>query len=343
MIELGKMQTLTVLRIKDFGVYLGHEGEKESVLLPRKQVPQGTKEGDEIEVFVYKDSMDRIISTTRRPLLVMDEMAVLTVKEKTRIGAFLDWGLEKDLLLPFKEQTVPVRRGEHCLVALYLDKSKRLCATMKVYERLHSDSPYQKGDQVTGTVYRVNPEIGVFVAVDNRYFGLIPKKEIYDNYRTGDQVNARVTEVRSDGKLNLAVRDKAYLQMDTDSETILNAMESFGGYLPFGEKAEPDKIKRELKMSKNAFKRALGHLLKEGKIEIGENRIEYRKRSEYDENSKIKFDVSDSCDLFNWRLICLCALDKWHGASNLRRSFSGTASDPSACMGIYKKRAHQPL
>ena len=262
MIELGKMQTLTVLRIKDFGVYLGHEGEKESVLLPRKQVPQGTKEGDEIEVFVYKDSMDRIISTTRRPLLVMDEMAVLT---------------EKDLLLPFKEQTVPVRRGEHCLVALYLDKSKRLCATMKVYERLHSDSPYQKGDQVTGTVYRVNPEIGVFVAVDNRYFGLIPKKEIYDNYRTGDQVNARVTEVRSDGKLNLAVRDKAYLQMDTDSETILNAMESFGGYLPFGEKAEPDKIKRELKMSKNAFKRALGHLLKEGKIEIGENRIEYRK------------------------------------------------------------------
>ena len=245
MIELGKMQTLTVLRIKDFGVYLGHEGEKESVLLPRKQVPQGTKEGDEIEVFVYKDSMDRIISTTRRPLLVMDEMAVLTVKEKTRIGAFLDWGLEKDLLLPFKEQTVPVRRGEHCLVALYLDKSKRLCATMKVYERLHSDSPYQKGDQVTGTVYRVNPEIGVFVAVDNRYFGLIPKKEIYDNYRTGDQVNARVTEVRSDGKLNLAVRDKAYLQMDTDSETILNAMESFGGYLPFGEKAEPDKIKRD--------------------------------------------------------------------------------------------------
>ena len=218
-------------------------------------------------------------------------------------------------------------------MALYLDKSKRLCATMKVYERLHSDSPYQKGDQVTGTVYRVNPEIGVFVAVDNRYFGLIPKKEIYDNYRTGDQVNARVTEVRSDGKLNLAVRDKAYLQMDTDSETILNAMESFGGYLPFGEKAEPDKIKRELKMSKNAFKRALGHLLKEGKIEIGENH----------ENSKIKFDVSDSCDLFNWRLICLCALDKWHGASNLRRSFSGTASDPSACMGIYKKRAYQPL
>lgn len=208
----------------------------------------------------------------------MGEMAVLTVKEKTRIGAFLDWGLEKDLLLPFKEQTVPVRRGENCLVALYLDKSSRLCATMKVYERLHSDSPYQKGDPVFGTVYRVNPEIGVFVAVDNRYFGLIPKKEVYDSYRTGDQIHARVTEVRADGKLNLAVREKAYLQMDADSDTILRTMDSFGGYLPFGEKAEPDKIKRELKMSKNAFKRALGHLLKEGKIDIGDNRITYRKQ-----------------------------------------------------------------
>lgn len=278
MIELGKMQTLKVLRTKEFGVYLGNEGEKESVLLPKKQVPEGTKEGDEIEVFVYKDSMDRIISTVKRPLLIMDELAVLTVKEKTRIGAFLDWGLEKDLFLPFKEQTVPVRSGENCLVALYQDKSNRLCATMKVYERLHNDSPYKKGDQVTGTVYRVNPEIGVFVAVDNRYFGMIPKKEIYDNYRTGDQVAARVTEVRADGKLNLAIREKAYIQMDTDSEAIIQAMESFGGYLPFGEKADPEKIKRELKMSKNAFKRALGHLLKEKKIEIKEDRIEYKKQ-----------------------------------------------------------------
>ena len=278
MIELGKTQELEIVRTKEFGVYLSEKaGDEAAVLLPKKQVPAGAKIGDKMTVFIYKDSSDRLIATTGTPKLELGQCAVLEVKDVAKIGAFLDMGLEKDLLLPFKEQTVPVRRGEHCLVALYLDKSKRLCATMKVYERLHSDSPYQKGDQVTGTVYRVNPEIGVFVAVDNRYFGLIPKKEIYDNYRTGDQVNARVTEVRSDGKLNLAVRDKAYLQMDTDSETILNAMESFGGYLPFGEKAEPDKIKRELKMSKNAFKRALGHLLKEGKIEIGENRIEYRK------------------------------------------------------------------
>ena len=158
-------------------------------------------------------------------------------------------------------------------MALYLDKSKRLCATMKVYERLHSDSPYQKGDQVTGTVYRVNPEIGVFVAVDNRYFGLIPKKEIYDNYRTGDQVNARVTEVRSDGKLNLAVRDKAYLQMDADAGKVMEVIEEFAGVLPFTDKASPEVIMRETGLSKNAFKRAVGRLYKERRIEITERAI----------------------------------------------------------------------
>ena len=279
MIQLGKFQDLYIVKKKEFGVYVNDQKDVTdgSILLPAKQVPDGASIGDQISCFVYKDSEDRPIATVHIPKITLGAIRPLRVKEVSKIGAFLDWGLEKDLFLPFKEQLGHIRPNKEYLVSLYIDKSDRLCATMKVYERLHSDSPYQKGDQVTGTVYRVNPEIGVFVAVDNRYFGLIPKKEIYDNYRTGDQVNARVTEVRSDGKLNLAVRDKAYLQMDTDSETILNAMESFGGYLPFGEKAEPDKIKRELKMSKNAFKRALGHLLKEGKIEIGENRIEYRK------------------------------------------------------------------
>ena len=279
MIQLGKFQDLYIVKKKEFGVYVNDQKDvtEGSILLPAKQVPDGARIGDQISCFVYKDSEDRPIATVHIPKITLGAIRPLRVKEVSKIGAFLDWGLEKDLFLPFKEQLGHIRPNKEYLVSLYIDKSDRLCATMKVYERLLSDSPYQKGDQVTGTVYRVNPEIGVFVAVDNRYFGLIPKKEIYDNYRTGDQVNARVTEVRSDGKLNLAVRDKAYLQMDTDSETILNAMESFGGYLPFGEKAEPDKINRELKMSKNAFKRALGHLLKEGKIEIGENRIEYRK------------------------------------------------------------------
>ena len=273
MIELGKMQTLTVLRIKDFGVYLGHEGEKESVLLPRKQVPQGTKEGDEIEVFVYKDSMDRIISTTRRPLLVMDEMAVLTVKEKTRIGAFLDWGLEKDLLLPFKEQTVPVRRGEHCLVALYLDKSKRLCATMKIGKLLSTDHHFKVNDWVHATVYNINPDHGAFVAVEDQFLGRIPKREIHNKIVIGEQLNLRVTKVNEDGKLSLSPHEKAYLQIDRDAKLIMDTIESYDGRLPFNDKARPATIERELGLSKAAFKRAVGRLLKDGLITITDNGI----------------------------------------------------------------------
>ena len=277
MIELGKMQTLTVLRIKDFGVYLGHEGEKESVLLPRKQVPQGTKEGDEIEVFVYKDSMDRIISTTRRPLLVMDEMAVLTVKEKTRIGAFLDWGLEKDLLLPYHEQTNRVREGEECLVALYVDKSSRLCATMKVYHYLSTRTPYGPGDMVKGRVYEISGNFGVFVAIDDKYSALIPAREATGKYRPGTILDLRVTEVKEDGKMNVSDRQKAYIQISEDAESVLSVIEEFAGVLPFDDHASPEVIKREFGLSKNAFKRAVGHLMKEGRVEIRDKRIYIKK------------------------------------------------------------------
>ena len=272
-LELGKFQTLEVLRIRDFGAYLGIKGSEESVLLPARQVPEGTRVGDRIDVFLYKDSSDRIISTTTRPKIVMGELARLTVKDRTKIGAFLDWGLEKDLFLPFKEQTSPVRKGDSCLVSLYEDKSGRLCATMKVYDKLSCESPYSEGDQVSGVIYRINPEVGVFVAVDEKYYGLIPAAEMYDSYRVGDIAACRVAKRRPDGKLNLSARQVAYLQMDEDAQIILAAMREYGGYLPFGEKASPEIIKSRLKMSKNAFKRALGRLLKDGKITIEEDRI----------------------------------------------------------------------
>lgn len=279
MIELGKVQTLTVQRVKEFGVYLGETPEGDaSVLLPKKQVPTGTKPGDEISVFIYKDSEDRLIATTGIPKLSVGETAVLPVKEVAKIGAFLDMGLEKDLLLPFKEQTHKVRQGENVLVALYVDKSKRLAATMRVYSHMSSESPYQKDDQVTGTIYEINETLGAFVAVDNKYYGLIPKKELYDNYREGDTVTARVTKVRDDGKLDLSPRQKAYLQMDEDSAKVLSIIDSqFEGVLPFTDKAEPELIKREFQMSKNAFKRAVGHLLKDGKVRITGKTIEILK------------------------------------------------------------------
>ncbi len=275
MIELGKIQTLVVQREKDFGVYLGSErDDRQAVLLPRKQVPEGTKPGDSLEVFVYKDSEDRMIATTAVPKLQVGETGILQVKDVVKIGAFLDMGLEKDLLLPFKEQNHRVRPGEDCLVALYIDKSGRLAATMKVYPYMSAESPYKKDDRVTGTIYEINDMLGAFVAVDNRYFGLIPKKELYGNFHLGDTVEARVVKVREDGKLDLSPRQKAYLQMDEDAQLVLKVIDEFDGVLPFNDKARPETILREFQMSKNAFKRAVGRLLKENKIRITEKTIE---------------------------------------------------------------------
>ena len=269
---LGTKKTLMVVKEVEFGVYLGNSQEK--VLLPKKQVPEGVEVGDPIEVFLYKDSSDRLIATTNEPKIMLGELAVLNVAATGGIGAFLDWGLEKDLLLPFREQTAPLKKGDQILVALYIDKSQRLCATMKVYERLRTDSPYKVDDQVEGIIYELSDNFGVFVAVDNLYSALIPKREAFGKFRVGDRVKARVVKVKEDGKLDLSVREKAFLQMDVDADLIMKRMEEYGGSLPFTDKADPELIKKEFDLSKNAFKRAIGRLLKEGKIEIREKSIE---------------------------------------------------------------------
>ena len=274
MIALGEIQTLQIVKKVEFGVYVGDGGNvEERVLLPKKQVPQQAQVGDAIEVFVYRDSKDRLIATTTKPMLTLGKVAVLQVAQVGKIGAFLNWGLEKDLLLPFKEQTKKVTAGEKCLVALYIDKSNRLCATMNVYPYLDTDSPYHKDDKVVGTVYEISRNFGAFVGVDNRYSGLIAQKELYGAVRIGDVINARVTGVKEDGKLDLSIREKAYLQIEQDAGRVLEIIDSFDGALPFTDKASPEVIKRETQMSKNEFKRAVGHLLKTGKIVITERAI----------------------------------------------------------------------
>ncbi len=275
MIRLGEKQKLTVVKQVEFGVYLAPSMEEvqEKVLLPMKQVPEKVQIGDELEVFLYKDSKDRLIATTKEPKLVMGQIAELTVSQVNKFGAFLDWGLEKDLMLPYKQQLVKVQQGDRVLVTLYIDKSDRLCATMNVYPALRTDSPYQKDDQVSGRVYTISDEFGAFVAVDNIYSALIPKKELYGKVQVGDEVTARVTDVRGDGKLNLSIREKAYLQIEKDAKEILSIIDSYDGVLPFNDKVSPEIIKRETGMSKNEFKRAVGTLLKAGKIEITEKVI----------------------------------------------------------------------
>ena len=277
MIEIGVKQTLRVINRTDFGIYLG-EGKtekEEKVLLPIKQVPEEIEEGDTLTVFIYRDSKDRLIATTREPLLVRGEVAMMTVKEVTPIGAFLDWGLEKDLLLPYKEQKHTVIPGEQYPICLYTDKSERLCGTMKVYDCLRADAPYKKDDEVTGLVYELHDTIGAFVAVDRKYHAVIPKKELYETLTIGQMVTARVVEVRPDGKLNLNLRKKSYQQMEDDADVVLKKIEEYNGVLPFTDKSvDAQRIKEEFHLSKNAFKRAVGRLLKERKIKITDSAIE---------------------------------------------------------------------
>jgi len=275
MIELGKIQKLEVLRITSIGVYLGKDDKtEEHVLLPKKQVPPNTKVGDIIEVFIYRDSEDRIIATTKKTKITIGRLAKLKVVETTRIGAFLDWGLEKDLFLPFREQTCRVQKGKEYLVALYVDKSNRLSATMDVHKDLESNSPYKVDDRVTGTIYKIEKDVGGFVAVDNRYHGLIPIHEFFGDYGCGDEVEARIIEVRDDGKLNLSIRPKAYKTIDEDAELILQKMNSRGGILYLNDESSPEEINQVLNMSKRAFKRAVGRLLKNNRIKITERGIE---------------------------------------------------------------------
>ena len=271
---LGKKRRLMIVKEVEFGVYLGNKDDK--VLLPKKQVPKDVEVGDPVEVFLYKDSSDRLIATTQEPKITLDELAVLKVADTGRIGAFLDWGLEKDLLLPYHEQTLKVREGEDVLVALYIDKSSRLCATMNVYHYLSTRTPYVVGDMVKGRVYEISDRFGVFVAVDDKYSALIPAREAKGKYRPGKILELRVSEVKEDGKMNVTDRQKAYIQINEDAESVLSVIEEFAGVLPFDDKVSPEVIKREFGLSKNAFKRAVGHLLKEGKIEIKDRRI-YKK------------------------------------------------------------------
>ena len=275
MLKLGEFQTLTVVKQVEFGIYLAEEQNSEArVLLPAKQAPKDTKLGDEIEAFLYRDSKDRLIATVNTPLLTLGKLAALEVTAVGKIGAFLDWGLEKELFLPYHEMTRKVKPQDVILVTLYIDKSSRLCASMKkLYDLLSTDSPYREGDTVEGRIYEFSGNFGTFAAVDDRYSAMIPKHEDCSGLKIGDLVTARVTNVKPDGKLDITLREKAWIQIEDDAKRVMQAIEEYAGALPFGEKASPEVIKRETGLSKNAFKRAVGKLYKERLVEIDEHCI----------------------------------------------------------------------
>ncbi|OHW63227.1 hypothetical protein EUAN_00910 [Andreesenia angusta] len=278
MIELGRKQFLTVKREVSIGLYLGTEGvEGEAILLPKSQIIKPLKPGDSVEVFVYKDSEDRMVATMKQPKLQVGEIGMLQVADVAKIGAFLDWGLEKDLFLPFKEQLGKVKKEAWIMVGLYIDKSSRICATMKIYDLLSMNSPYNENDKVKGIVYEVKPGLGALIAVDGKYHGLVHENELYEELKIGNSIEARVVKKRADGKLDLSIRKKAYRQMDKDAKMIIDELKKKGGTLHLCDKSSPEEIESTLNMSKNAFKRAVGKLYKLRKVEIKADRIELKK------------------------------------------------------------------
>lgn len=278
--RLGEVQRLQIIKHVPMGAYLSlpetlrdSSEAKELILLPKKELPDDSEAGDLIDVFIYKDSEDRPIATTTIPPLTLGTITTLKVVQSTKIGAFLSWGLMKDLFLPFKEQTYHVKEGDLVLVSLYIDKSERLCATMKLYDLLRTDSKYEKDSSVTGTVYELSDNFGAFVAVDNIYSALIPRNELFKRVYIGERIHARVKEVRDDGKLTLSLREKTQFQMDRNSVIIMENLSAHGGFLPYGDKSSPEVIRSEFEMSKSEFKRAIGRLYKDKKILIKEDGI----------------------------------------------------------------------
>ena len=284
--ELGKINIIKVARMTPHGAYITDTDDAESantngisepghargtisgeVLLPKGEMTARLDKGDITECFIYLDSEDRPVATMKRPLITLGETAILTCLEVTELGTFLDWGLKKDLFLPYREQTKRPGKGSKVLVALYIDKSGRLCATMKLYKYLRNDSPYKTGDRVLGRIYETGRDEGAHVAVDGVYRALIPKKDLVTDVNIGDEIRLRVARVLPDGKLVLAMRDPSHIQIYADCELILGRLEAApGGFLPVHDKTDTDVIRRVFGMSKNSFKRAVGHLMKEGKI-----------------------------------------------------------------------------
>ena len=293
MIQIGKIQSLPVSRLVSIGAFLsaGSGDDADDILLPNNQVPPETKVGDVLEVFIYRDSEDRLIATRQKPYIQVGELAALKVVEMTEIGAFLDWGLEKDLFLPFREQKIYVREGKRYLVAAYLDKQNRICATTDVEKYLLTEGPFKKDDIVQGCVFSVKPDFGAFVAIENKYIGLIPKSEYFTSLHVGDQLELRVAVVREDGKITLSPRQLAYKQIENDVALILRQLEDHNGVLPVNDDSHPGAIKRYLQLSKKAFKRALGRLLKIKRVEQIEGGI--RLLPETEETERLRREAEE--------------------------------------------------
>ena len=270
MINIGDYNILKVKREKDFGFYLGNEG-REEVLLP-KAVLEGKsiKEGDEIEVFVYRDSKDRPVATFKKPLAKIGDVAYLKVVGQTKFGTFVDFGLDRDIFVPIKEQRFKLKVGNKYLFYLYLDKTGRLAATTEVENYLENakeeEMEFKIGDEVIAQVYSRTPSGTLNVAIDSKYKGLVLPNEYYDEVFPGEELYLRIKRLYEDGVVGLTPRKTRLSEREKLQEDIIKYMEKNGGFMEFNDKSKPEDIKSTFKTSKNYFKMALGGLMKSGRI-----------------------------------------------------------------------------
>lgn len=271
MIEIGKYQDLEVNRLTDFGAYLGVPGEQQEVLLPGRYVTEEMVLGYKLRVFVYKDSEDRPVATTEKPYATVGEFAYLSVKAVTDIGAFLDWGLQKDLLVPFNEQRVRMHRGGIYLVYVYLDKTTgRVVASAKIEKFLGNVYPDYKPGQAVDALVIEHSEIGYKVIVNNLHRGMIYSNEIFRPIELEENVRAYVKQVRPDGKIDLTLSDRADRRTSALAERIVEYLGTPGA-IPLSDKMPPEHIEMLFASSKKDFKKAVGHLYRERRIVIAED------------------------------------------------------------------------
>lgn len=278
--EIGKHNRLTVVREVDFGVYLDGE-EAGEILMPASYVPEGCKPGDTVDVFVYTDSEDRLVATTETPLVEAGGIAALKVKAVTDFGAFLDWGLQKDLLLPYSEQRRDVAEGDTVVVYAYLDNiSKRMTATTKWERNISTETEdLAEGDKCEILVAGTSP-LGIKAVVNGRYSGLLYKDEAFVQLKTGDKLNAYIRKIREDGKIDLSLSPIGYRKkIGGDTDNILTKLKDAGGFLPTTDKSPAEQIYATYGISKKAYKQAVGHLYKQRLIQIDKDGIRINGKS----------------------------------------------------------------
>lgn len=272
MIHIGEYNQLKIIKKANFGVYLGN-GEVE-ILMPAKWVPEGAQIGDELNVFVYRDSDDRLIATTLTPLATANTFAFLEVKQTNDTGAFLDLGMEKDLLVPFREQQHRMYPDNSYVVYVYVDeKTNRLIASSKLKKFIQHDHIELEEKQEVDLLIYSETNLGLNAIINNRYSGLIYKNELYENIRIGDRLKGYVKTSREDNKIDLSLQKTGVELVEDVRERILEELKKNKGYLPYGDNSSPEEVQLKFRTSKKAFKKAIGGLFKEKLISISEKGI----------------------------------------------------------------------